>query len=846
VLLDHIVWDEDGRLRIAWDAVDGALPEGFVGGMLTAHTRLLRRLAAEDDVWRDPALGWDPSFLADEPLDIAPFGDAGPLLDDPLRAMAEDAPHAPALLSAGASVTHGELAAAARRTGAALAAAGLGPDDLVAVAAEKGIPQVTALLGVAASGAGYVPVEPSWPADRVASLCAQAAVRHALATPGVDLAWPDSVTVHRLEPDGALTGLDETVEPSRAAPHQLAYAIFTSGSTGKPKGVAVEHRAVRTTLDDLADRFPLLPQDRVLGLSAFSFDLSVYDIFSVLGAGGAVVLPDADRQRDPGHWLELMARHRVTVWNTAPALMEMLVEYAEIDPEQARAAMAPLRLVLLSADWIPVGLPDRIRAIAPDAQVISLGGATEGSIWSICFPIGTVAPGWKSIPYGRALRGQSFHILDDAGRPCPVDVPGELHIGGDGLARGYVGDPEQTAHRFSDHAVLRRRLYRTGDLGRWRLDGTIEFLGRVDRQVKIRGHRIELGEVESVLERAPGVRNVVAKSVPGPDDRPRLVAYVVPSDPGRPPADDDLIAMLRRSVPDFMVPSRFVRMRRFPVTANGKIDYAELRNPYSRGGDNTATAPAVAPRPQPAEPISTILVQSTAAHSTVPAERAPAEPGDGRLEELLSTAAAEGLGLTLTLTAGALPPGEALAAAARCSDRIRRLAVTRGLPLTERLPDNGLLEMVLGAADPGLPPGPTAAPVPESAPADIPDPEVERAIARVLSDLLKAPVDVETPFFRLGATSLTLVLAHKRLAADLDPGLAVVDMFAHSTVRNLALLISRRRHGGGDATPAPASDSGGGTPPDGDGGPPPDSSGESPNARPSRRQARAIAAEVAR
>jgi amino acid adenylation domain-containing protein len=848
VLLDHIVWDEGDRLRVAWDAVDGALPVGFVAGMLAAHTRLLHRLAIDDGAWTDPALGWDPSFLPDQALGCRPFGDAGPLLDDPRRAAAQRTPQATALLSTAGTVSHGELDQRAQDTARALAGYGVGPGDLVALAAQKGPGQVAAALGVNTSGAGYVPVEPSWPAARVASLCAQAGIRYALVAPDVDLVWPSDVTVHRLTAAGAIEPQGAGAQPRRPGADDLAYAMFTSGSTGHPKGVAIEHRAVRTTLDDLADRFPLRPDDRVLALAAFSFDLSVYDIFAVLGAGGALVVPDHDRQRDPGHWLELMREHQVTVWNTAPALLEMLVEYAEIDPDQARTALASLRLVLLSADWIPVSLPDRIRALAPHAQVVSLGGATEGSIWSICFPVGEVDPAWPSIPYGRALRGQSFHILDEHGVACPAGEVGELYIGGDGLARGYVGDPEQTAQRFTDHPILRRRVYRTGDLGRWRSDGTIEFLGRLDRQVKIRGHRIELGEVESALDRAPGVRQCVARSVPGPDDRPRLVAYIVPSDPARPPTDDELIAQLRDSVPEFMVPSRFVGMDGLPVTTNGKIDYAALPSPYRTG------RPPAAPAAVPTQRRADRALPQPAAASTATADR---------LGGLVGDILGRGLSLTLTIGAGELPPSQALAAAA---------AVSAGLPspadggprMRQRLSERGLLEIVLAdPPTPRRPDGPThegTADMPDGdrtahgtngdggrwhpAPVertDVADPEVERSIARVFSDLLKAPVDVTTPFFRLGATSLTMVLAQRQLVAELDPELTVVDLFARPTVRELALFITERR----DAPPAPppadtASANGSGAPTTGRDAEP------AGGGRPSRRHARALAAEAAR
>ncbi|REE95073.1 non-ribosomal peptide synthetase [Thermomonospora umbrina] len=772
VALDHIVHDEGGRLRIAWDAVEGVFPDGFVDGMRDAHLTLLRGLATEAGAWNDPALGWDPTFLPGSPLDVRPFPAAGPLLDDPLRAAARALPKNPALLDTSRSLTHGELAERRGRVGSALTELGVGPGDLVAVAFPKGIEQVTALLGVCAGGAGYVPVEPTWPESRVASVCEQAGVRHAVVPDDLALRWPSDVTVHRLsvlEKGGA--------QPTRTPrPDDLAYVIFTSGSTGRPKGVAIEHRAARTTIDDLIDRFPVGPDDRVLGLSAFSFDLSVHDIFGVAGTGAALVLPDADRQRDPGHWLDLMEKHRVTVWNTAPALMEMLVEYAEIEPERARAALEPLRLVFLSADWIPVTLPDKVRALAPNARLVGLGGATEASIWSICFPIGEVPPSWPSIPYGRPLRGQSFHILDAEGRPCPVGRPGELHIGGDGLARCYIGDDRQTRERFIAHPVL-GRLYRTGDLGRWRPDGNIEFMGRLDRQVKIRGHRIELGEVESVLDRVPGVRHSVALSVRGPDDRPRLVGYLVAADAANPPDDERLIAHLRERVPDYMVPSRFVRLDAFPVTENGKIDYKALPNPYGRTPEPPRPHPRSRPRPQPSDDLAALFRQ----------------------------ASEQGLGLSLRVTGGGLTPSRALSTAGTWAERLRATAAAHGLTLSEHLTPGALIELTTSPAPPA---GPVAADVPAApevpasaapkaaASGEQVDAEVERVVSEVLSGLLGgAEIDPTTPFFRLGATSLTLVRAHGKLTEALDPGLAVVDMFSRPTVRRLAAHISGRRDG---------------------------------------------------
>ncbi|MEU1789534.1 amino acid adenylation domain-containing protein [Streptomyces sparsogenes] len=815
VLLDHIVWDEGGALRIAWDAVDGAFPQGYIGSMLASYERLLRRLT-DASGWKDPSLAWDPFVLPAEPLDARPFPDAGPLLHHPAAAAARRDPDRPALRGDGGTTTHGRLAKNAAATAAMLTARGVGPGDLVAVACEKGPAQIAAVLAVNSCGAGYLPVEPSWPDARVAAVCERAGVRHALVGRGVDTGWPGSVTVHGLTAAGRPRArqraqeADRPVEPSRPAPDDTAYVIFTSGSSGTPKGVEIQHRAARTTIDDVVDRFGINAEDRVLALSALSFDLSVFDIYGVLGAGGSLVLPDPARQRDPQHWLELARRHSVTVWNTAPALLEMLVEYAEIEPEAATAALRDLRLVMLSGDWIPLTLPDRLRRLAPQARFMSLGGATEASIWSITHPVGDVDPQWRSIPYGRALRAQSFHILDEKGGPCPVGEPGELFIGGDGLARGYIGDPEQTSARFAPHPVLGMRLYRTGDLGQWRADGTIEFLGRADRQVKIRGHRIELGEIEAVLGRHPGVRQCVVSSVPGPDDRPRLVAYLAPKGSQAAPPVGELAQALRERLPDYMVPSRFVVLEALPVTANGKIDHAALENPYRSDGEHTHDA---VPAPVPAmRPVGTA---------------APTAPAWA--DSALAEAAALGLETALVVRPGRLSPAEALAASARWLERVREITVDCDATWEERFSTDGLVQIAL-RADTAGPPGsctvtgtPTAhrsaSPAARaSSPRDavtrhLPaaDPDVADAVVAILTDLTGGPVEADSTFTALGATSLTLVLTHRRLRESLAPRLALADMFEHATLGSLAahitgLRLTHRTDGAGAAaheTPSP-------------------------------------------
>jgi amino acid adenylation domain-containing protein/non-ribosomal peptide synthase protein (TIGR01720 family) len=465
-------------------------------------------------------------------------GGEGPTLHGLFAAQAARTPGAPAVVAAGRTLTYAEMDRLSARLACRLRSQGVGPGEPVAVSLERSAGMVPALLGILRAGGFYVPLDPAWPAARRAAILASMNVRHLL--------------------ESADPNEGEDVEPpaDEAGPEALAYVIFTSGSTGVPKGVMMQHRPVVNLIRWVNRTFAVGPGDRLLFVTSLAFDLSVYDIFGILAAGGTVRVASEAETRDPEALARILRREPVTFWDSAPAALSQVVPFLEA----AGGDRSRLRLVFLSGDWIPLPLPGAMTAAFPGARVIALGGATEAAIWSNSFAVGDLAPHWVSIPYGRPIANARYLVLDTEMEPCPIGVPGDLYIGetGDGcLSAGYAGDPELTAAKYLPDpwgGEPGGRLYRTGDRARFRPDGNLEFLGRLDHQVKIRGFRIELGEIEAALLAHPAVRDAVAVALNDPEDGPngekRLVAYVV-QDPDcflgdGEPAEDDAGSQIAR------------------------------------------------------------------------------------------------------------------------------------------------------------------------------------------------------------------------------------------------------------------------------------------------------------
>ncbi len=531
VWLDHQVLEEDGMLVLTWDAVEDIFPAGLLDDMFTAYCQFLQQLVDDEDAWQD-------HYSIPLPREQQVQRSRINATDAPIPAetlytlflkQAAQHPDQPALVSSDRTLTYAQTLRHASQLGHTLQALGAQPNSLVAVVMEKGWEQTVATLGIHAAGAAYLPVDPALPLERRNYLLKQSNAQFAVTQSWLDqqLVWPEDIRRICIDND-ALADVDDTpLEPAQG-PEDLSHVIYTSGSTGLPKGVMLEHRSVVNCIVDTNQRLGVGPGDRMLALTALHHDMSVYDIFGILAAGGTMVIPDAGRARDPAHWAELMVRERVTLWNSVPAFLQMLMEYLEQRADQPELLPRFLRYTILGGDWIPVTLPDRLRALLQGVQVIACGGPTETTIWNIWYPVREVDPTWQSIPYGKPMHNTRYHVLNHSLEPCPVWVPGQLYIGGTGLARGYWQDEEKTCAHFLTHPHTGERLYRSGDIGRYLPDGNIEFLGREDLQVKIRGYRIELGEIEAALQQHPAIHAAVVTAVAEPTGSRRLVAYVVP------------------------------------------------------------------------------------------------------------------------------------------------------------------------------------------------------------------------------------------------------------------------------------------------------------------------------
>lgn len=558
VFLDNQIVETTKGAYIYWDYAQELFSENVITEMLEQYTGLLVSLATDStEQWRESgkySVRMEEYNATDEELEKN-------TLHGLFIRQVQKTPDNIAVVFENECLTYKELDAKSNRIANYLKKIGITPNELVGVSAKRCTATIANIFGILKAGGAYVPVDPDYPEER----------KNYILT--------NSKCSIFLEPElyekENLSTFPDTYTP-QDNPGSVAYVIYTSGSTGKPKGVVITHAAAVNTILDINRKFNVNEKDRILGLSSMCFDLSVYDIFGALSSGAMLVMiPD---QRDAGNLIEVMSEKGITIWNSVPAIMDMLTDTMEFRGIQG--VNTALRLVLLSGDWIPLNLPETVKGRFPEAEVISLGGATEGSIWSIYYPICEIKKEWRSIPYGYPLANQKMYLLNYKNEICPSGVQGELYIGGAGVADGYCNDPEKTASAFVRHPSL-GYLYRTGDYGVFHEAGYIEFLGRKDHQIKIRGYRIEMGEIENCLLKHKDIKNAVIVDREDSNGKKSLCAYII-SD--RPFTVTNVREFLSKELPEYMLPAHVVQLDKIPLSSNGKVDRKSLPEPNDNVG----------------------------------------------------------------------------------------------------------------------------------------------------------------------------------------------------------------------------------------------------------------------
>jgi len=510
------------------------------------------------------------------------------------EAQAQRRPHAVALVFGDQQMTYGELNGRANRLAHYLRKHGVGPDVLVAVCMERSMDMVVGLLGVLKAGGAYVPLDPSYPKERLAFMLDDAPVAALLTQTGQVEALPThGATTIYLDSDGEVIAREREDNPSNeGSADSLAYVLYTSGSTGKPKGVAMHHRPLCNLIWWQIQNATLPEGARTLQFAPLSFDVSFQEIFSTLCSGGTLVLIPEDMRRDPAELLGCLADQSVERLFLPFVALQQLAEGAD----GQGAALTSLREVITAGEQLQITRP--LASLFSDLKDCTLHnqyGPTESHVVT-AFTLKGSPSGWSLLPpIGRPIANTQIYLLDRHLNPVPIGVSGELYIGGDALARGYLNRVELTAEKFIADPFsndARARLYKTGDLARYLPDGKIEFLGRMDHQVKIRGFRVEPAEIEAVLRQHPDLRDalVVARQ-DGPMDR-SLAAYVVPVGILA-PTIGALRRFLKERLPDYMVPSAWVMLERLPLTPSGKANRLALPSPTQKGAelDKACVAP---------------------------------------------------------------------------------------------------------------------------------------------------------------------------------------------------------------------------------------------------------------
>ena len=576
VWIDNQVMQKDGELIINWDCIEGLFREEMLDCMFGIYTNLIDAVLKNTELVKierySAVVGRQDLLYAaynqtEEDLQIHTL---------PQQCMNTSLafPDREAIITSNLRINYKEFHNACAQIANIIEQKELKENEHVAIILPKGWEQIVGVIACGYAGVAYLPMAIDYPKNRIEYLLDEADITTILA---------DEASIKKLQLPSTIRAIDIKKEVNfkkdmpeyevKAESHNLAYTIFTSGSTGKPKGVMITNESVCNTVMDINSRFKVSKDDKFFAISALNFDLSVYDVYGALSAGASLVIPDEEKRKDSNDWYNWIKKENITIWNSVPALMNLVCQEASY--EDANLADS-LRLVMLSGDFIPMSLYKNLEKVTNDScELISLGGATEASIWSIFFNMKDLDEESEKIPYGYPLANQELYILDDALDSKPYLVHGDIYIKGKGVAQGYFNDPKRTKSQFITDPHNDEVLYKTGDIGYFNPKGYIEIVGRDDEQVKIQGYRVELGEIEQNLLEMPRVKEAVVIAKEDDNGHNILISYITTED--NTVIDSEQLKFdLAFQIPEYMVPLVITSLDTMPLTGNGKVDKKAL------------------------------------------------------------------------------------------------------------------------------------------------------------------------------------------------------------------------------------------------------------------------------
>jgi amino acid adenylation domain-containing protein len=598
VWLDAKAFEVSGNLVLEWDYIEDLFPEGMVQDMFSAFCQVVESLAESHSLVSEPLCVSKEIEESYTPIEESMCGLGGTLIDRFEHSVAESSDQV-AVISHDGRISYAELDRKSSALAYYIQKTTQVSDEVIAILLPPSVYQSISMVGILKAGLAYLPLDPAQPDSRLSYMLSQAGVRSVVTFPEFQgrlekIGWYTDCAnpaIIPLGPTGVDLGQGGDFARVNVSADSLAYVIYTSGSTGLPKGVMITHAAVINTLDDMNTAFEITEESVVLSVSNYSFDLSVYDYWGTFLARGSVVTISPGSEKDPACWLELIKEHNVTVWNSVPMLAKMLVTYFKLHPQSF--TLDTISLYLLSGDWVQRSLASQIKACYKKErklEIVSLGGATECSIWSILHIINPGDCQKKTIPYGSSMQGQTVMVLNDRYQLCPTFVRGDIYIAGVGLSLGYINNKQQTDRQFIQHPQSGIRLYKTGDLGCFLPNGEIEFLGREDGQVKIGGHRVELGEINYQIEQLAGISAAYSLILDVSGAQVIVAFYVLDKDCGKTYDQADLRSKINTVLPGYMQPQLYMALKKIPLSNNGKVDFNQLQEMASLNYDRFSHA----------------------------------------------------------------------------------------------------------------------------------------------------------------------------------------------------------------------------------------------------------------